>query len=134
MRLCDVRFRVSGLKFKSLFSVIPLIFNFQLFSPFTLYPLPLKRTSQPEADVVVAVAGVVVVAVSRAAVIGVEVPAAAAKHAVRSRRRVVGTMRIKYCNSWVTAIPVAAPLQHITVHLVQTPSIGSISLYRHCVP
>ena len=42
-----------------------------------------RRTRDTEADVVVAVVGIVVVTVRRAAVVGVVVPVAAAQHAVQ---------------------------------------------------
>jgi hypothetical protein len=60
------------------------------------------------------------VAVRRPAAPGAVDPAAAPVHPERAHR---STSRISYRTARVVAMPVLAPLPHITVHVVQTPRI-----------
>jgi hypothetical protein len=78
---------------------------------------------EAEADTVVAVARPAVVAAERSpAKLRTVVPAAAAQHAERTLFR---AFWILFFLPGVITIPIAAPFQHITAHIVQTQSIVS---------
>ena len=86
---------------------------FELKSP-DEYPL-LTRDDQPKPEVEVAVGGYVEVAVRRPAIPAAEVPAAPTKHPIRPRSRTDG---IRLGIGRIIAIPIAAPLTYISVHIV----------------
>ena len=100
---------------------------FELKSP-DEYPL-LTRDDQPKANEVVAVGGIIVEAVRRPAIPAVGAPAAPTKHPKRPRSRTGG---IRLGKGGITAIPIAAPLPYISVHVIQTPGVGGIATYGLC--
>lgn len=101
---------------------------FELKSP-DEYPL-LTRDDQPKPAVEVAVGGCEeVVAVRRPAIPAAVDPAAPTKHPIRPRSRTGG---IRLGKGGITAIPIAAPLPYISVHVIQTPGVGGIATYGLC--
>ena len=100
---------------------------FELKSP-DEYPL-LTRDDQPKAKVVVAEGRYEVEADRRAASPAVAVPAATTQNPIRPRSRTGG---IRLGKGGITAIPIAAPLHNISVHVKQTPGVRGIAAYGLC--
>ena len=100
---------------------------FELKSP-DEYPL-LIRDDQPKANAAAAGGRVAVAAVRRAAIpaVAVAAPAAPTKHPIRPRSRTGG---IRLGIGRIIAIPIAAPLTYIAMHVKQSPSVRSITAHR----
>ena len=97
---------------------------FELKSP-DEYPL-LIRDDQPKTDAAVAVEEITGEALRRPATTAVGDPAAPTKHLIPPRNRARG---IRLGSRRKFAIPIAAPLPDISVHVIQTPGVGCIATY-----
>ena len=91
----------------------------------------LRDEDHPETYIVEVVARVGVIAISRAAILSVVGPTATTNHAARA---CCSAGRVSLSCSWISAIPIGAPLPHIAVHIIQTPRVGCIRTHRLCSP
>ena len=93
--------------------------------------------NQAKADAAITETRNAVTAISRATATGIETPTPATNHTERTScgpRRIGNSPLLFTCIIIAPSKPITAPLPNVTMHIVQSPRIGSKTVYANRVP